>query len=150
MTHTEKELVGTWKLISAASVMRNGERNETPYGVGPTGLLTYTPERRITSLISYGERRPLSMNATVEEQAEAFNTFLAYTGSYSLHGDKVTHHVEISSVQNYVGRDLVRSIKFEGNRITLITPPTMVNGKFQSIELTWERISAGALPGSLT
>jgi hypothetical protein len=93
-------------------------------------------------VIGYGGRKPLSIGATAEEQAEAFNTFLAYTGRYTLTGDKVTHHIEVSSIQNYVGKDLVRSLKFEGDRITLITPPTLVNGKIQTIELIWERLGA--------
>lgn len=150
MGQSEDQLVGTWGLVSASSVTRSGERNETPYGVGPVGLLTYTSDGRITSLISYGDRKPLSMNATPQEQAEAFNTFLAYTGRYSVNGDKIIHHIQISSVQNYVGKDLVRNMRLGGNRLTLTTPPTMVNGKFQSIELTWERLPNDAAAGPTT
>jgi Lipocalin-like domain len=141
--HKSEELVGTWKLASASSTTSKGERNETPYGVSPVGLLTYTTDGRVTSLISYGGRKPLSIGGNAEEQAEAFNTFLAYTGRYSISGDKVTHHIEISLIQNYVGKDLVRSIKFEGDRITLTTPPTLVNGKIQRIELIWDRLPNG-------
>lgn len=137
-------LVGTWKLVSASSIASTGEQSEIPYGAGPTGLLTYTQDGRVTSLISYGGRKPLSMAAgpakLQQEQAEAFNTFLAYAGKYSLDGDKVTHHVEISLIQNYVGRDLVRSIRFEGDKITLITPPTPINGMIQTVELVWQRL----------
>jgi hypothetical protein len=82
----------------------------------------------------------LSISSRTEEQAEAFNTFLAYSGRYTLGDDKVTHHIEISSIQNYVGKDLVRNIRLEGDQIVLITPPTMVNGKIQSVELTWQRL----------
>jgi len=78
----------------------------------------------------------------MEEQAEAFKTFLAYAGRYTLNGDEVTHHVEVSSIQNYVNKDLVRSIKFQNDRIVLITPPTAVNGRIQTIELTWQRLPA--------
>lgn len=144
MGHRDEKLVGTWKLVSACSLTSKGERNETPYGVGPAGFLTYTEEGRVTSLISYGGRKLLSVGATPEEQAEAFNTFLAYTGRYTLSGDKVTHHIEISSIQNYVGKDLVRNIKFDGNQLVLITPPTMVNGKIQAMELTWQRPPVGS------
>jgi hypothetical protein len=132
--------VGTWKLVSAASTTSKGERNDAPYGLNPVGFLTYSEEGRVTSLISYGERKLLSIASRTEEQAEAFNTFLAYAGRYTFSGDKVTHHIEISSIQNYVGKDLVRYIKFEGDQIVLITPPTMVNGKIQAIELTWQRL----------
>jgi hypothetical protein len=143
---TNDKLVGTWKLVSASSTTSTGERSEAPYGSGPAGVLTYGGDGRMTSLISYGGRKPLSFGGGTrspqEEQAEAFNTFLAYAGRYTLNEDQVIHHVEISSIQNYVNRDLARSIKFEGDRITLITPPMTVNGKIQTIELIWQRLPA--------
>jgi hypothetical protein len=139
------QLVGTWKLIGASSTTSASERIETPYGVGPMGFLTYTADGRISSVISYGGRKPLSMGGgKAEELVEAFKTFLAYAGRYTLSGDKVTHHIEASSIENYVDRDLVRTIKFEEDRITLTTPPTPVNGKIQTVELVWQRLQAGS------
>jgi hypothetical protein len=146
LTHQNDKLIGTWKLVSASSTTSGGERSETPYGPSPVGFLTYG-ESRMTALISYGSRKSLSAGGgSSEEQAEAFKTFLAYAGRYTLSNDnaKVTHHVEISSIQNYVDRDLVRIVKFEGDRITLTTPPTRVNGKIQVIELVWQRLSLGS------
>ncbi|MGB8580391.1 MAG: lipocalin-like domain-containing protein [Candidatus Sulfotelmatobacter sp.] len=141
----KEKLVGAWKLVSASSTTSSGERNETPYGAKPLGFLTYTADGRVTAMISYEGRKSLSVGGgTVEEQAEAFKTFLAYAGRYTFSGDKVTHHVEISSIQNYVDRDLVRSVKFQGDQITLITPPTRVNGKNQTIELVWQRLPVGS------
>ena len=143
-----EKLVGTWKLLSASSTTSTGERIEAPYGVNPVGFLTYGADGRMTSLISYGGRKPLSFGGGTrspqEEQAEAFNTFLAYAGRYTLSDDKVTHHVEISSIQNYANKDMVRGIKFDGDRITLVTPPMAVNGKIQTIELIWQRLPAGS------
>ena len=47
-------------------------------------------------MISSDGRKSLSVGGgTVEEQAEAFKTFLAYAGRYTFSGDKVIHHVEI-------------------------------------------------------
>jgi hypothetical protein len=142
--NTADKLVGTWKLVAASSTTAAGERSETPYGPNPVGFLTYG-DGRVTALISYGGRKPLSVAggsaAPVEEQAEAFKTFLAYAGRYTLNGDKVTHHIEISSIQNYVDKDLVRSVKFQGDQIILVAPPTRVNGKMQTVELIWQRLS---------
>jgi len=142
------KLVGTWKLVSASSVAASGELNEPPYGTNPVGFLTYTEDGRVTALISYGGRKPLSLGAKppalLEEQAEAFKTFLAYGGRYRLSGDKVIHFIEISSVQNYVNKELVRTLKFQGDQIVLVTPPTLVNGKIQAIELVWLRLEAGS------
>jgi lipocalin-like protein len=146
--HTEDNLVGTWKLVSASSKTSTGERSEPPYGPDPAGFLTYTGDGRVSALISYGGRKPLSVGggalAVQQEQAEAFKTFLAYGGRYTLSGDKVTHHIEISSIQNYVGKDMVRSVKFHGDQILLITPPTPVNGKIQTVELIWQRLPTGS------
>lgn len=137
-----ESLIGTWKLLSALSTTPAGERSETPYGLDPSGLLTYTEDGRVAAIISYGGRKLLAGPiATLQEQAEAFKTFFAYAGRYSLNGDKITHQIEISSIQNYVGRDLVRSVKLQGDQIILVTPPTPVNGKIQVVELTWQRLA---------
>lgn len=140
--------MGTWKLVSASSATASGEQSDRPYGINPVGFLTYGEDGRVTALISYGGRKRLSIGAKppalLEEQAEAFKTFLAYAGRYSLSGDKVTHSIEISSIQNYVNKELVRSVKFQGDRIVLVTPPTMVNGKIQTMELVWERLVVGS------
>jgi Lipocalin-like domain len=106
------------------------------------GFLTYTPEDRVAVIISYGGRKPLSLAATIEEQAEAYKTFVGYAGRYALRDGRITHFVEISSIQSFVSKELIRIIKFEGDRITLVTPPAVVNGKLQSVRLTWERLTA--------
>ena len=141
---TNDELVGTWKLVSASSTTPAGEGSGSPYGINPTGFLTYTADGRVTALISYDGRKPLPFGGGApEQQAEAFKTFLAYAGRYTHLGDKITHHVEISSIQNYVGKDLVRSVQFRGDQIILVTPPTPVNGKMQTVELVWQRLPLG-------
>ena len=138
---TSDQLVGTWKLVSASSTTSAGERNEAPYGSSPAGFLTYTADGRVTAMISYDGRKSLSFGGgTPQEQAEAFQTFLAYAGRYSFGGDRVIHHIEISSIQNYVGKDLVRSVRFQRDQIVLVTPPTPVNGKVQTVELIWQRL----------
>ena len=142
------KLVGTWKLLSASLSTASGERNEAPFGLSPTGFLTYTQEGRMSAMISYSGRKSLSVIdlslASVEEKAEAFATFLAYSGRYTLMEDAVIHHVEISSIQNWTDTDLVRLIKFQVDRIILATPPTSISGKIQTWELVWGRVPANS------
>ncbi|WP_246162583.1 MULTISPECIES: lipocalin-like domain-containing protein [Brasilonema] len=52
----------------------------------------------------------------------------------------VTHHVEIASIPNRVGKDLVRTFTLNGNRVTLKTPPTETDGVLKVFELVWERV----------
>ncbi|MCA1603277.1 MAG: lipocalin-like domain-containing protein, partial [Acidobacteria bacterium] len=135
-TQTRDSLAGTWRLVSASASTADGDRNDTPFGSSPKGVLIYTREGRMTAMISHSGRKPLSVtdriSAPTEERSEAFATFFAYAGRYSLSGDKVIHHVEISSVENWVNTDLVRFIKLEGDRLTIRTPPILVGGRVET------------------
>lgn len=94
-------------------------------------------------LISYSDRKPLSgadrIASPQAELAEAFTTFFAYAGRYTIMDDRVIHHAEIASVPNWVDTDLVRLIHIETDRITLRTTLLSVGGTIQVSELIWER-----------
>src|SRR5579859_1097914 len=81
------DVVGTWKLVTASSTSATGERKDNSFGPSPKGLLIYTREGRMTAIISYSGRKPLSgpdrIASPPEEQAAAFATFFAYGGRYS-------------------------------------------------------------------
>ena len=136
--------VGTWRLVSVSSRTANGRANDAPYGAAPTGLLIYTAGGRMSVMISYSDRQPLSSDdraaAPVEERAQAFTTFYAYSGRYTFSCDRVVHHVEIASVPNWVNTDQIRTIKHTGNRLTLGTPPRKLAGLASTFDLTWERL----------
>lgn len=78
--------------------------------------------------------------APAVERADAFATFFAYGGRYSIEGNRLIHHVETASVQNWVGTDLVRTFELTGGRLTLLTPPVLVAGEEIVAELVWERV----------
>jgi hypothetical protein len=81
------------------------------------------------AMISHSDRKPLTngdrISASVDERAEAFATSFAYAGRYSLAGDKIIHHIEIASVQNWVRQNYpndttnFRRGKNPDNRISL-------------------------------
>jgi len=136
-------IVGTWRLF-AASASSGSLRDDAPYGPTPAGLVTYTRDGRVMAIISHSGRKPLAsgdrISASVSERAEAFATSFSYAGRYSIAGDKIIHHVEIGSVQNWVDTDLVRLVRLQDNRLTLTTPPISVGGQIRTTDLVWERI----------
>lgn len=140
----QDKLVGTWKLVSASSSTETGVTNKSVYGPNPTGLLTFTPDGRMMTVIAMGERKPLSVadrvTAPIGERAEAFSTFIAYAGRYSLAGDKETLHIDVSSLQNWVGTDQTRFVSLQGDQLTVRTPPMPRGGVLQTFELVWERL----------
>lgn len=139
------QLVGTWQLVTA-SASSGGERNDAPFGPNPAGLITYTSDGRVMAIISHSDRKRLAsgdrISASADERAEAFATSFSYAGRYSLSGDSIIHHVEIASVQNWVGTDLFRLVKLRDNKIILTTPPISVGGQIRTTELVWERVIA--------
>ena len=137
-------ILGAWKLLSVSSSTSDGERNDAPFGPNPTGFLTYTPDGRMSAFISHGGRKLLFANPStppsVEGQADAFKTFVAYAGRYALKSDHVIHHVEISFIQDWVGTDQIRTIKLQGERLLLGTLPMPMGGKTITHEFIFQRL----------
>ena len=140
---TGKALLGNWRLVSAVAETASWLRDPHPYGLHPSGVLSYMPDGRMMVMIAYDGRAPLNgdrVSAPSAQRAQAFATFFAYAGRYKVDGDKVTHHVEVASVPNWVGMDFVRLMTFQSDRLTLSTPPLSVDGRTLSTELVWERV----------
>jgi hypothetical protein len=132
-------LVGTWRLVEASSDGRPA------FGEKPAGMLMYTGDGHVAVLISHSGRRGLSdddrVEAPAEERAAAFASFFSYAGRFSVEGGVVRHRVEVSSVENWVGAELVRDLRLDGRRLVLRTPPTLVGGRKRVSELIWERVA---------
>jgi hypothetical protein len=143
LAQSKDVLVGTWKLVSLTNTNDKGEV-KFMMGQKPTGFITYTPDGRMSVVITAEARKPLSVNdrfaAPVEERAEAFSTVIAYAGRYTFTGDKIIHHVEASWLPNYAGTDLVRFVKLQGDRLILRTPPMLQAGAQTINEVVWERM----------
>lgn len=137
-------VVGTWRLVSVTSTNDKGEMNKTALGENPSGLLTYTADGRMMAIISDGGRKPLStpdrVAAPAEERAQAYSTFMAYAGRYTFTCDKVVHHVEVASLQNWVNTDQTRMITFRDNHLIVRNTPQLRNGVTVNLESEWERV----------
>jgi hypothetical protein len=139
-----KTIVGSWKLVSAAATTADGKPIASPMGEHPTGFLVYTADGRMSLLITHEGRPKLSgdrLDSPMDERAKAFSTMVAYSGSYRVEGNRLIHHVEAASSQNWVGTDLPRVVTFSGNRVKLEAPLQERHGVVQRFEQVWERIT---------
>ncbi|MEM7726172.1 MAG: lipocalin-like domain-containing protein [Cyanobacteria bacterium P01_A01_bin.45] len=145
-------LLGTWKLISITAIFSDGKVNKEAFGENPIGYITYTHESKMMVIFSRSDRTLLPGNAPspltdfihsipVEERAIAFTTFNAYAGSYTIDGNTVTHHVEIASIPNRVGKSLTRTFSLNNNQVTLKTPQSKSDKHPKIFELVWEKVS---------
>jgi len=79
------------------------------------------------------------LGGTIEEKAAAAETFQSYNGAYQLGGDRVVHHVEVSSFPNWVGTDQVRIVHLAGDELSLSSLPLVIAGALQTAHLSWRR-----------
>ena len=113
------KVVGTWKLVSyEVEVQATGQKGPV-MGEKPTGYATFTPEGRVFFVLT-GEARKAAK--TDQERAELLSTLIAYSGTYSVEGDKWITNVDVAWNPDWVGTKQVRDFKLEGERLMVLTP----------------------------
>lgn len=114
------QLTGTWKLVSWLTKFDGGDTVE-PYESSPKGRLVLTPDSHWIIILTGANRKPAK---TIEEKATLLDSILAYSGKYTVEGDKITTHVDMSSNEIYTGanQDQTRFFRIEGNKLTIRTP----------------------------
>jgi hypothetical protein len=141
--HAHDALVGAWRLVSWENRATDGQVTY-PMGTDALGYVLYTADGRFSVTISRAGRAGFAagdlLSGTLEEKARAMESFVAYAGRYSFHGDRVIHHVELSLFPNWVGSDQQRWVELAGDRLTLSASPLLLAGKQQVPRLVWERV----------
>ena len=136
-------LIGTWRLVSALREEIPSGTRTAMFGSDPQGILTYTPEGRMIALITRGDRTPPMEGRATPAEAEAlFRSMLSYAGAWSVDGNEVTHHVDISWNQSFTGGAQKRIFALDGETLTLSTPQSRdpIDGKLSVRTMTWERV----------
>ena len=133
-----KQLAGSWKLNSWTIQIIGGEVTE-PFGPNPKGRAVFTPDGYVAFVIVAANRKPAANN---EESAALLKTLLAYTGKFTIDGDKFTTKVDISGNELLTGQDQVRFFKLEGDKLTIRTAEqasAVYPGRKGVGTRTWER-----------
>jgi hypothetical protein len=135
---TAKQLVGTWKLDSW-QVQYVGEDAREPFGAKPNGRLIIAPDGYWTVMITKANRKPATNNA---ERASLLKSMLAYSGKFTIDGDKITTGVDLSWNEVNSGKNQSRFFKMEGDKLVIRTPEqasVLTPGKRVVSTFTWER-----------
>ena len=93
-------------------------------------------------LVKDGRIAPADLVATDAERIELYNGLVAYAGSYSVDGDTVSHHVDVSFNQAWTGTTQLRRFKIDGNTLSITTPPLVRpdTGQEQTFEFIWTKV----------
>ena len=137
-------LLGTWTLVSAArEEIPSGARTDM-FGADPHGFINYSPDGRMIALITRRDRKPPADGRATPAEAEAlYRSMLSYAGAFTIEGDVVTHHVDISWNESFTGAEQKRHFKLEQDRLILSTPQSRdpIDGKLSVRRMTWKRVS---------
>jgi len=146
----ENPLLGTWKLKAWVRELTETGEKISPFGEHPDGYLSYSADGRIYAIATSDNRvKPRNVSPDDEERVKLHQTMFAYAGTYTLEGDKVIHHVDISWNQAWTGTDQVRFYKLDGNILTITTGPFKsstgtTGGREARSVLVWEKVKGPA------
>jgi len=134
--------LGTWILLSMETEDLETGRKQNLLGVHPSGYLSYGPDCRMSAILVKESREgPAGLVATEPESIELYRGLIAYAGSYSVDGFKITHHIETSWNQAWTGTTQVSQFTIDGNSLFIRTGSTKspLTGKQSSTVYIWVR-----------
>jgi hypothetical protein len=140
---SENPIIGTWKLQSLVYEATAAGQRSSPFGDHPVGYLSYSSDGRMYAICVVEDRqKPRDLIPTDEEKVKLQETIFAYGGTYTVDGEKVIHHVDISWNQSWTGTDLVRFYKLNDNILTITTAsaPGAIDGEEGKFILVWEKV----------
>jgi hypothetical protein len=139
----QNSLTGTWRLKSfVREIAGTGER-QNQLGEHPQGFLGYSQDGRMYAMLVAGDRIKSGEEAPTDaERISLHKSMISYAGTYTIDGDKVVHHVDISWNGSRTGTGQVRFYKLEGDTLTIRTPPNKspIDGRQGVRILVWERV----------
>jgi len=139
-----ENFAGTWTLLSYTFDGGHGEVADPPLGGGARGWIMYDPTGRMCVQISAPDRRRFASGDILvgapEEKRAAYETYIAYCGTYAVHDGFIVHRPDVSLFPNWVGSEQKRFFDLSGDRLTLRSPPFLRGGTQWTARLVWERV----------
>lgn len=142
-----KLIIGTWRMAGVETRVVDGGGPATfPRGKKPTGYIIYdTQGRMYVQIMNSDETRPPRKGEVPmpeREQAQAYATYTAYFGRYTINEEdqSVTHHVEGSVNPRNIGNAMHRFVEVSHDRLSLNTFAKGNDGKERVTLRMWERV----------
>jgi hypothetical protein len=138
LTPMHRKLIGFRKLVSNET--RNPKGEVLASNPGQIGYIIYMPAGVMAVHMMQPNRSKYTGAAPTPQEAQAaIRTYNTYFGTYSINEPEgyVVHERKGSFNPNTI-EDVIRHYKFDGNRVTLMPPPTVQDGVSRQGYLTWE------------
>jgi hypothetical protein len=135
--------LGTWKLQSFTTEDPATGQKTDLFGAHPSGYLSYGPDCRMYGiLVKEGQKAPTDLVPTDAERVDLYSGFISYAGTYSIEGDRVSHHIDASWNQSWTGTTQVRQFRIDGKYLYIKTLPAKnpLTGKESTSVLVWVKV----------
>jgi hypothetical protein len=122
--------------------METGQKNNL-LGAHPSGYLSYGPDCRMSAILVKESRQgPAALVATDPESIELYRGLIAYAGTYSIDGDKISDQIEASWNQAWTGTTQVSHFRIDGKSMYIRTEPgkSPITGRQSSSVLIWTKV----------
>jgi hypothetical protein len=93
-------------------------------------------------LVKEGQKAPTDLVPTDAERVDLYSGFISYAGTYSIEGDRVSHHIDASWNQSWTGTTQVRQFRIDGKYLYIKTLPAKnpLTGKESTSVLVWVKV----------
>jgi hypothetical protein len=133
----QQSLVGTYKIVS--HILDVEGTLTQPVGKAPHGYLVLTATRYVSFYT--GDNRKFGTSTV--DKAALFETVTGWSGTYRVEGSKLVIRVDASWVENWNGKDQIRTWQLSGNRLTLASDPmpwARDPSKMVIVRQAWEKV----------
>jgi hypothetical protein len=140
-----QSILGTWKLVSYVREVFGSDERFNQFGENPAGYLGYSADGRMYAIFVRQDRiTPGDVVPTDEEGVKLLGTMVAYAGKFTLDGEKVVHHIDVSWNQAWTGTDQVRYYDLSGGMLTITTAAyrSYQDGRQGRSVLIWKKVDA--------
>ncbi len=134
-------LLGRWDIITWEQRYDDG-RIAYPLGQSLAGFIRYDAHGTMVCGMADKTRPRLTggqWNSPESDKARAYTGFFTYSGTYTVTGDLVTHHVEISLFPNWEGGVQKRRFKLDADRLDITARLEEGTPQARTALLSWRR-----------
>jgi hypothetical protein len=142
-------LLGRWNILSWEQRYDDG-RVSHPLGSALEGFIQYDRNGQMICMMGRADRAPFTTggqwNASNDEKAGAYSSFMAYAGRYSIDGEWVTHHVDLTLFPNWKNGDQRRRVVLTpdpaSDRLDIVARLEEGTSEARSAILAWRRAAS--------
>lgn len=134
---SEKDLAGSWRLVSHFYLEDDGSTSEGPLGEQAAGLLIYHGDGYMAASLMRTEQPGGQDGAPSEAYLGSTDDYLGYSGRWHLRDDVVVHKITIGSHRRVVNTEQIREVLMRDDILRL---RRRLGSPHAYVVMDWQRV----------